>query len=335
MERDREFLSPSEAARRLGVSAKALRVYEERGLIKPARTDAGWRAYGPEAREWAAQIVALRKLGLSLAQTGLALEGDTSVLADVLCQHRKRLEREAETLSGRLQRVAELQAQIASGAAPDVAAVAGLAQDHTGARLRFELPWPWGGERFAFNPSPAITFITGPLGSGKTQLAMALAENMEGGRFLGLERSLDAVEGPCIEAALDWLAGEGAEPSEALRALLATLEDDRASVLVVDLVEYGLDEESQTALMAYLRRKAPRERPLFLMTRSAAILDLDALGPDEAIIYCPANHSPPMIVAPYAGSPGYEAVATCLAPPEVRARTEGVIAMRPPTAAQG
>ncbi|WP_183028742.1 hypothetical protein [Variovorax sp. UMC13] len=30
--------------------------------------------------------------------------------------------------------------------------------------------------------------------------------------------------------------------------------------------------------------------------------------------------------------PGYEAVATCLAAPEVRARTEGVIAWRPPAA---
>jgi hypothetical protein len=49
---------------------------------------------------------------------------------------------------------------------------------------------------------------------------------------------------------------------------------------------------------------------------------------DEAIILCPANHSPPTRVAPYAGAPGYEAVATCLASPDVRARTEGVIAWR-------
>jgi hypothetical protein len=33
-------------------------------------------------------------------------------------------------------------------------------------------------------------------------------------------------------------------------------------------------------------------------------------------------------VAPYPGAPGYEAVATCLASPEVRARNEGVIAWR-------
>jgi hypothetical protein len=36
-----------------------------------------------------------------------------------------------------------------------------------------------------------------------------------------------------------------------------------------------------------------------------------------------------MMVAPHPFAPGYEAVATCLAPPEVRARSEGVIAFRP------
>jgi len=59
---------------------------------------------------------------------------------------------------------------------------------------------------------------------------------------------------------------------------------------------------------------------------------LDAVSADETIILCPANHSPPIRVAPYWGAPGYEAVATCLASPEVRARTEGVIAWRPKVA---
>lgn len=38
---------------------------------------------------------------------------------------------------------------------------------------------------------------------------------------------------------------------------------------------------------------------------------------------------PQQLVAASPGAPGYEAVATCLASPEVRARTEGVIARRP------
>ena len=44
------FLRPSEAARQLGVSLKALRFYEQRGLVAPARTGAGWRAVPPRRR---------------------------------------------------------------------------------------------------------------------------------------------------------------------------------------------------------------------------------------------------------------------------------------------
>jgi hypothetical protein len=98
------------------------------------------------------------------------------------------------------------------------------------------------------------------------------------------------------------------------------------------MIEQGLDQASQEAVIAHLRRRRPVGRPLFLLTRSCAILDLAAVGADEAIIFCPANHSPPMHVAPWPGAFGYEAVATCLASPEVRARTAGVIAWRPQVA---
>src|SRR6476661_9207966 len=104
---------------------------------------------------------------------------------------------------------------------------------------------------------------------------------------------------------------------------------DGPAVLVVDMVDQGLDKGTQEALIAHLRQRARAgARPLFLMTRSTAILDLAAIGPDEAILLCPANHSPPVRVAAYPGAVGYEAVATCLASPEVRARTAGMIAVR-------
>ncbi len=38
-----------EAAEQAGISPKAIRLYEQRGLLEPApRTDAGYRTYGPE-----------------------------------------------------------------------------------------------------------------------------------------------------------------------------------------------------------------------------------------------------------------------------------------------
>jgi hypothetical protein len=128
---------------------------------------------------------------------------------------------------------------------------------------------------------------------------------------------------------LAWPIEDGATTSEALVALLVGLNSEGPAIVVVDVVERGLNQPTREALIAYLRNRGSAGRPLFLLTRSSAILDLAAVGADETVLLCPANHSPPTSVAPYPGAPGYEAVATCLASPEVRARTEGVIAVRP------
>jgi len=66
-------LSPTETARRFGVSIKALRLYERRGLLTPLRSQAGWRTYGPEQITRLHQILALKGLGLSLASIGQLL----------------------------------------------------------------------------------------------------------------------------------------------------------------------------------------------------------------------------------------------------------------------
>jgi len=87
-----EVLLPSEAAQRFGVSAKALRLYEQRGLIRPARTAAGWRAYGPKDMARLGDIVALRALGLSMAQMARVLDGDASALEPALAAHQAALE---------------------------------------------------------------------------------------------------------------------------------------------------------------------------------------------------------------------------------------------------
>jgi hypothetical protein len=108
------------------------------------------------------------------------------------------------------------------------------------------------------------------------------------------------------------------------------LEFEGHAFVVIDMLEHRLDRATQEAVIGYLRHRGPERAPIFCTTRSNAILDLDAIGLDEAIILCPANHSPPSRVAPFRGAPGYEAVATCLASPEVRARTEGMVAWLPP-----
>lgn len=331
------FLSPIDAARELGVSAKALRLYEERGLLSPTRTQAGWRAYGPCEMSRAREIVALRTLGLSLAQVERVLNGDkTDGLEATLAAHQSSLEGRLHETSDAIRRVHDLRQRIAAGATPTASELAGLHNDDEIAAT-FDLPWPWGGERFELRALKPITFLTGPLFSGKTRLAMLVAETLPGAVFIGLDRaaavSLAAPE-ENVSRTMAWLIEDGATPSDALSILVNALETTGPSALVFDLIEQGLDEPTQLALMAHLRRRGPGATPVVLMTRSTAILDLASVQADEAIILCPANHSPPIYVTPHPGAAGYEATASCLAPPDVRARTEGVVAMRPPAAAQ-
>jgi len=337
------YLNSSEAANRLGVSAKALRLYEQRGLVTPVRTAAGWRAYGPEEMSRAAEIAALRALGFSLAQVARVLEGDQHGLEPALAAHQAALEARLRQLAGTIDKVRGLREDLAQGEAPTAGELARLISPDA-ASVAFELPWPWGGERFELRDVRALNYIIGPLGSGKTRLARRLAETLPNAAFLGPDRLDDGgaaarerLDGdPAlrsrVDQALAWLVEDGARASAAMIALLAGLEAEGPAVLIVDMIEQGLDQASQEALIAHLRRRAQGGRPLFVLTRSSAILDLAAVGTDEAIILCPANHSPPTQVAPYPGAPGYEAVATCLASPEVRARTDGMIAWRPQVA---
>jgi DNA-binding transcriptional MerR regulator len=63
-----EFLDIADVVRRTGLTSRALRFYEARGLLAPVRTASGRRLYGAPELERINQIVALKRAGLSLAQ---------------------------------------------------------------------------------------------------------------------------------------------------------------------------------------------------------------------------------------------------------------------------
>jgi DNA-binding transcriptional MerR regulator len=67
-EATQEWLTAAECALRTGLTVRALRVYENYGLITPGRSAAGWRRYGAQELLKLNEIGLLKVLGLTLNQ---------------------------------------------------------------------------------------------------------------------------------------------------------------------------------------------------------------------------------------------------------------------------
>jgi DNA-binding transcriptional MerR regulator len=92
-----DSLDIRDVARRTGLTSRALRFYEARGLLKPLRTYSGRRLYGRGEIERIQQILALKRAGLSLAQIGrLTAHGAMDLRAIVDAQLKVIEERKAE-----------------------------------------------------------------------------------------------------------------------------------------------------------------------------------------------------------------------------------------------
>lgn len=121
-------LTPSETARRFGVTIKALRLYESRGLLKPLRTAAGWRTYGPDQIARLHQILALRRLGLPLGRIAQLL-ANAGALDTVLALQEESLTRDSRRLARALELVKAARAKLAAGQALSIDDLAHLSKE--------------------------------------------------------------------------------------------------------------------------------------------------------------------------------------------------------------
>src|SRR3569623_439 len=93
-----------DVAKRTGITSRALRFYEARGLLKPLSTYSGRRLYGTGELERIQQILALKRAGMSLSQIGAVMQRgglDLPALVDAqlnLIQERKAELDEARSL---------------------------------------------------------------------------------------------------------------------------------------------------------------------------------------------------------------------------------------------
>jgi DNA-binding transcriptional MerR regulator len=126
-------LSPAETAERFGVSIKALRLYERRGLLEPMRassgsTGAAWRVYGADQLARLHQILTLKRLGLSLARIGELLIGEEA-LDPILALQERVLAEDGERIARALTLIRKARTKLASGAALSIDDLATLSQE--------------------------------------------------------------------------------------------------------------------------------------------------------------------------------------------------------------
>ena len=126
-------LSPAETAKRFGISIKALRLYERHGLLKPLRTangstGAAWRVYGSDQIARLHQILALKRLGLSLGQIGELLAG-ADALDPILAVQERVLAKDRERISRALTLIRKARTRLACGDSLSIDDLALLTQE--------------------------------------------------------------------------------------------------------------------------------------------------------------------------------------------------------------
>ncbi len=110
-----------EFAELAGITVRALHHYDRLGLLKPQRTEAGYRMYSLRDLQRLEQIVALKFLGIPLKQIKSLLDRSSLELSDALRMQRRVLEDKRRLLDSAINAIREAEAAIKPGRQPDAA----------------------------------------------------------------------------------------------------------------------------------------------------------------------------------------------------------------------
>lgn len=118
-----------EVVRRTGLTARALRFYEARGLVSPLRTQSGRRWFGPAELERVHRIVALKKAGLTLGDIKRLFDRKPIDLAALLSAQRERLAVQAQEIGDAITLIDSALSRINRGEPLDAATLCSLIRD--------------------------------------------------------------------------------------------------------------------------------------------------------------------------------------------------------------
>ncbi|MFP5077641.1 MerR family transcriptional regulator [Rhizobium sp. YIM 134829] len=108
-------MTAAQCAKRMGLTVRALRVYEQIGLIRPLRTGKNWRLYGPAEIARLNEVLTLKRLGLSLPAIANLLRGKVTDFERMLAMQKHVLEERQDRVQASLALVAALAAKVAAG----------------------------------------------------------------------------------------------------------------------------------------------------------------------------------------------------------------------------
>ncbi|MGP9537949.1 MerR family transcriptional regulator [Brachybacterium sp. AOP43-C2-M15] len=267
---DETLLSIGELAARSGLSPKALRLYDESGLLVPRRVDpfTGYRSYGTDQVERARLIAALRGIGMGLARIRMLCDLDADAAAAELRSWWR--QEEADALS-RAAAVRALAHDLGELPQEDVM-TAPTTAPRTASALHQGLDRP------SQQDAVQVTALPG----GRVLLAVAdgfgsaddLAERILAAFTTALEGALDVGTAPAPLAALEtaWAAAESLVPTDggagstltaALldgdRLHIAHLGDTRVVLVRGDRIEHVTQEHTHVRSLLAAGRLSPEE----------------------------------------------------------------------------
>lgn len=128
-----------EVAEATGLTARALRFYEARGLVKPLRTAGGRRIYGSGELARLNAAVALKHAGFSLARIAELLEGREVNLSRIVAVQLAQIDAQAAALSTSRALLLSVQSRIDLGEPIDIATICSLIR--TGETIMKSTDW--------------------------------------------------------------------------------------------------------------------------------------------------------------------------------------------------
>lgn len=110
-----KLLTAAECATRIGLTVRALRLYEARGLLTPIRTEKNWRLYGAREIARLGEILVLKQLGLSLSSIVELLVNQDSRFDELLALQQASLTERRNQMAQSLRLVTALREKTARG----------------------------------------------------------------------------------------------------------------------------------------------------------------------------------------------------------------------------